>query len=827
MAADTEDDAVATLIRQKGFSPAKGRWAIALSGGGIRSATFSLGVLQAIAEKQVESSSPNKFQASLLARFDYLSTVSGGGYIGGFLTSLFVPQRLSASSEPTPKSDQGRADPAPGIGKSSSTAAALAAANTATEILCGGPPKRILREEDRGDERIYPMSWLRNNGRYLLPNGNGDFFYAYAVALRNWLSVHFVIGSALLPIFLGCVFYREWLVKWIGFDVGYTLFLPLAISAGVAYWLTHVKDKAKLHWLKNRGTASVLPLLLVLGCVLWLAPSHWGDLQKNFLRYCLAVLLAAIFIYMAAAARISNREEKAAVREIRVRLTRWLTHSLFALGIFFLLIVVDRCALRIFQHHLVGFAGLGLTLTGVVGICVKAFSLITPTMTFVKRFSIYALARILGLAAAFVLLVFWSLIARLLVAYFCLRNGELSLQYLGVLILILLLISLITGAYPDFINSSTHQPFYAGRLIRAYLGATNGIRHGSPEKSSRTVAEPMDGDDLELTDLAGSLAPFHIVNATVNLTSDPAQQLIQRDRKGLPLAVMRCGYSLDGAACRPFAATSGWTQIRGRLTLGQWLGISGAAITTGIGRETSLGMSLLMGIANVRLGSWWDSGAAKKEFGHCFPRSLWKTQRYLSYEFLARFFGLKREWQYVSDGGHFENLGIYELLRPERGVKWILACDNGADPAYQFHDLANLIRLARIDLNVEMAVETNFEDFPALASVFGALREFSPGPSSQGPIAVLLKAEHKPSGAVTWIVLIKPHCWPGASDDVWHYASKQRRFPQETTADQFFDEAQWESYRALGHSQCSRILADEVWRELAVRCGLQTATFTL
>ena len=78
---------------------------LALSGGGIRSATFALGVLQGLAQTSAPSNVPAKDldtepQKSLLARFDYLSTVSGGGYIGAFLGSLFVPGRLWPGTTP-------------------------------------------------------------------------------------------------------------------------------------------------------------------------------------------------------------------------------------------------------------------------------------------------------------------------------------------------------------------------------------------------------------------------------------------------------------------------------------------------------------------------------------------------------------------------------------------------------------------------------------------------------------------------------------------------------------------------------------------------------
>src|SRR5271163_40465 len=70
------------------------RSALSLSGGGIRSATFCLGVIQALAAYDVapasaegEEKSPSVPENSLLGRFQYLSTVSGGGYIGSWLSS--------------------------------------------------------------------------------------------------------------------------------------------------------------------------------------------------------------------------------------------------------------------------------------------------------------------------------------------------------------------------------------------------------------------------------------------------------------------------------------------------------------------------------------------------------------------------------------------------------------------------------------------------------------------------------------------------------------------------------------------------------------------
>src|SRR5207344_208229 len=123
------------------------------------------------------------------------------------------------------------------------------------------------------------------------------------------------------------------------------------------------------------------------------------------------------------------------------------------------------------------------------------------------------------------------------------------------------------------------------------------------------------------------------------------------------------------------------------LSLGQWVAILGAAFTTGLGARTNLGLSLLLGLSNVRIGYWWNSNiapgdreeigakAAKKGKPIDWLEYLFPAQLYLSDELLARFYGPHRQRWYLSDGGHYENTGVYELLR--RRLPVILLSDNG------------------------------------------------------------------------------------------------------------------------------------------------------
>ncbi len=263
------------------------------------------------------------------------------------------------------------------------------------------------------------------------------------------------------------------------------------------------------------------------------------------------------------------------------------------------------------------------------------------------------------------------------------------------------------------------------------------------------------------------------------------------------------------------------------LRLSRWIGISGAAFSTGLGRATSFGTSFIAGMANVRLGYWWDSHVDPKdrkvELGENYVRGnflqklvarIMPVQAHLFDEFLAQFRGPNDRLWYLSDGGHFENTGAYELIR--RRLPLIIICDCGADPHYNFADLANLTRLVRIDFGAEIEFlppEEVLEHVPgANPDFFGLPKDFMPESNNKvddrGPHALLAEVtypkpderESQPSAAPqkSYIVVLKPGVSGDEPLDVVEYMNEHPLFPQEPTADQFFDEAQWESYRKLG-----------------------------
>jgi hypothetical protein len=261
------------------------------------------------------------------------------------------------------------------------------------------------------------------------------------------------------------------------------------------------------------------------------------------------------------------------------------------------------------------------------------------------------------------------------------------------------------------------------------------------------------------------------------------------------------------------------------LTLSGWIAISGAAFTTGLGRRTTVSLSLLLGLVNLRLGYWWNSGIWAGERPGCYPPNLWQyivrlphyafaMQATLVREFRALFPGPTRRVWYLSDGGHFEVSGCYELIR--RRVSLILSIDGGEDPDYQFSDLSLLTRLARIDFSAEITwLNPGPPGNPNNLWTQYAAQEQPPDWIKQwlDPEGLGLRENikqrgltHSALGKITyddgqigWIVLLKSSLTGDEAVDVLQYPTQDLVFPNDVTYNQIFDETKWECYRSLGY----------------------------
>jgi hypothetical protein len=826
-------------------------WALCLSGGGIRSATFCLGVLQGMARTPAPGSPTtgdsdhSDWHSSLLPQFDCLSTVSGGGYVGGFFSALFVKGRLSGNKSEKDKD----------------------AAERAYRVLLDEPPERMHTTTVYDSTRPghAALAWLRDNGRYLAPTGSGDMIYAGAVALRNWLATHYVVATVSLLVLalalllrlaltfvpgfvaLETLFCRDCgdLVRWSSsWYLAGALLLLVSVPFGIGFWFTHPAQKETVASKpKAFTTASVTAMILG---VLLSAAGYWAwhstvpptpTWSKTLLVGGGLTLLGVAYFVL-----VKWLTEPATITAHRVEMTQALSMSLMlVLGIAGLATaetVALTAALWWEQRHLLPAGSIVAVAVWLIRFVAQRVEAKQPGMAQKAKVPLSMLAGVLGVAL-------WLLVAGLLAllllwivsdgspdygAVFMPEGALASLPVAAWALLVVLAIAWLSGQFPGFLNLSTLQGLYSARLTRAYLGASNYERFREASGRKHSVAEPVPHDNVEVDELyANTLAPIHFVNVCVNQTAGPDGQLVQRDRKGKPFMLAPHGFYIDGVAYRLPDSMRGSSELHARLTLGEWIGVSGAAFTTGLGRSTSLGTSLLLGFANMRLGRWWASGAQDKAaLRRSIARRIFKTQTYLLDEIRAVFHGTRLPYQYLSDGGHFENTAAYEMLRPERRVKLLVVCDCGADPDYGFDDLANLIRLARIDHSVEIRVNTEVTQHSSLQRVFATPAAFIRKPTGELPVpsdhcAVLLdvfgrdsrKEANGSNVLVARIILLKPVMIAGVETDVLNYHVQHPAFPQEPTGDQFFDEAQWESYRKLGLEVARRVFPQKKDSEYA------------
>ncbi len=143
------------------------------------------------------------------------------------------------------------------------------------------------------------------------------------------------------------------------------------------------------------------------------------------------------------------------------------------------------------------------------------------------------------------------------------------------------------------------------------------------------------------------------------------------------------------------------------------------------------------------------------------------------------------KWVNVSDGGHIENLGTIELLR--RRCKFIITGDGGADPDLHFDSLATLMRYARIDLGIDIDIDLK------------QVRLIDPDKGRLSQKHFAIGRITYPQEAECGYLLYLKSSFTGDEDEVIvEYRNRNPKFPHESTADQFFDEGQFEAYRALG-----------------------------
>jgi hypothetical protein len=364
------------------------------------------------------------------------------------------------------------------------------------------------------------------------------------------------------------------------------------------------------------------------------------------------------------------------------------------------------------------------------------------------------------------------------------------------------------------VNIFSMNLLYRNRLIRCYLGASRIVGQRQPNRF--TGFDP--NDDLLLTEFDGTnihsehpgpaphpyKGPYPIICAALNVTHGERLAWQERKAESFVFTPKFCGYEYPEMKYEPVPAPEGTFRTTdkyaypqnsrsalhlraGGVHLGTAVSISGAAASPNMGFHTSPSLAFLMTLFDVRLGWWlpnprYSNDQLSKNRTEGGPR--WSLL-YLLKELLASTTD-ESKYIYLSDGGHFENLAVYELVR--RRCKYIIASDADADVGMTFGDLGNAIRKCRSDFGVEITIDPTpihlpFGGFARAHGVVGEVRY--PNTTTE-------------KGFVGEILYIKPTLSVDTPRDVLAYRAGHPEFPDQSTADQWFDESQFESYRRLG-----------------------------
>lgn len=874
-------DTVLAEEQAQGGMPPKGQGiGLAFSGGGIRSATFNLGVIQALAELK------------LLRRFDYLSTISGGGYIGSWL-SLFIKRYAGgkvadAEDKLVERSTRGLEHPAirflrafsnyltPRVGLSKDTLVAVATylrnllLNLTILVTLLGTILLVPRVAALCAERL--QDWQRFDHWYnalmvallLAPT----FIVALSLLyrppqrgvhrpwfMRSWTLRALVDVPVLAAAFVTAAYYvqaaeRELnLWSWLPTIMGaYFLLWLMGVVLAVTF-LPDVKGQMKQLISRNKARWHVAFVLFAAlagaigATLLWGIAKLIGELPVEHrlwvgVTFGPPAVIAAIMLIIVAHIGFMGRKFGEPEREVwSVFGARLLALALCWITLFGVAFY-GAAAIRWTNDWIVGLGGAAWVLTTLLGVFAgKSKATGTPdakrSMDLLTQLAPYAF--VLGLLLA----LSWGLHRTLELAkggrayspvaaapaletanaagiilrvdpapgmpVVAMRGSEepgLWPQFLGIareeyasiqrwfdnpwalpaMVLAAFLASLLLSWRMNINVFSLHH-FYRNRLTRCYLGATN------HQRKPHALTGFDDDDDVGFSELKGQ-RPLHIVGTAINLNR--GRQLAWQNRRAASFSFtpLHAGYepasSQVKGGYRP-VGEYGKDADGQAIMLGTTVAISGAAASPNMGYHTSPAVAFLLTVFNVRLGHWCgDTGHAR----------AWRYRdpilglRYWYAELTGT---ADQDYPFVSlsDGGHFENLGIYELVR--RRCALILASDAGADPKYAFEDLAEAMRKCYTDFGVEIRFENSRVDDIRPEGDKPSARHYAIG-------KILYPGGGTPGTLVYWKASITADMPP----DIMHYRRTRKDFPHESTADQFFDESQFESYRHLGYEVAMR-----------------------
>ena len=670
----------------------------ALSGGGIRSATFNLGLLQGLDKR------------GILRYCDYLSTVSGGGYIGSCLSSLLTNSEASTDSSLKKEQFPFR------FHRDSES-------DEHQEVNY-----HLLSEPDSYEERR-EVSYLRAAKNYLgLDRGifSLDTWRFIAMFLSGVILINIVPLIFAILMAYGLFLIEEPLTAF--------YFLPQFNEMGEVMDYTRGSfDKITTLFNFHSLTGLLLQFALYTFGLMIIARglSVFSNLNTKVVTGLQAWLgvITVILIVLVGLISFTFYLFLDEYRKIDGQLSTLLNYTLLATVLFFILGRLN--AANKFVQNLLKVM-LFFALVALFPIIFAQFLRILWSIRFFE--SVYD---------------FVPMLATFLPGMF-----ESTLKWLPMPIftaVLLFIISLMIN-----INNISQHAFYRDGLSKTYM-------------IKRKNGKIKSNEGITLKELhTHHNGPYHLINATLNLQGSKNRHLCGRRADYFIFSKLYCGAESTG-----YRHTESYN--RGQTELATAMAISGAAASPSMGTETNSLMAFYMILFNIRLNVWMPNPNPK------YAAKKWTVwPRY----FLKEFFPLNKEENAqlnLSDGAHHENLGIYPLLK--RRCRLIIASDAASDPGYEMNDLANLKRKARIDLGINIELDMT------------PLRSNQEGNVAKSYVKGII---HYPNDKNGVLFYVKTSMTEKEPEDLLSYRRKNPSFPDETTANQFFNEAQFESYRKLG-----------------------------
>ncbi len=730
---------------------------LSLSGGGIRSATLSLGIMQAFAER------------GLLQRMDYISTVSGGGYIGSAVSWLI--------------SEKAR-EPIQGCGSAD---------------MDGVPPRVRLGLDREGfpfgaddpapdaERRDSPtqsglLGYLRSHGYYLTPGNGITIVSLIATVMRGTLLNLLVWVPALVLFFLfglwgsGQISARlvpDWHLDTVSVERADGLSWMLLPRLLGAVDPSPCADADCIPGEAERAFDAVwerLPELLGFELFLDLALAITVLLVIGTLVYSVFTWIVRTFSIRALCHRYSwrRRVERTVAFLIPTGLALVVIGTLPVVGVYLYgwsagvgpLAVVSGIAMTLHQFLTNGLCGEGKLNGWLVSIGAVLF--------------LYGVI-LLGYEIAF------------------LGSAPATQPGWG-----WLLLAVWIGGFGWFVNLnyiSIHR-FYRDRLMEAFMPDIQRALAGKTGKAvgadSATLQQVGSPDDPR--------GPLLIINTNCILVDSGEQVYRQRGGDNFILTPLYCGSN-----------ATGWRRtdrfMGGRMTLSTAVAISGAALNpnAGVGGEgltRSRTLSLVMYLLNLRLGYWACHPSPELHPRHCpnhFLPGLYAFGNAIGMPGLG--LSERRPFLQISDGGQFENMAVYELVRRRLGL--IIVCDGGADPDFSFSDFQTTVRRIQADFGARVQVNPDASPDQMIPIPAPDTYPKDAGYSKRGYMVCTI---HYADGGQGTLLFLKSALIRDASFRVKGYSAQYKEFPDQSTLDQFFDEVQFESYRELGYRIACQML---------------------